>query len=324
MKKIIILVLATLLLVSCSDKSNNVVDDVSDKTSEVIEGDGKEYTLYLGILQDHDASEGKAKFSSTYAAVVCDSKGKIVDCEFDATDDTVIIDGGTVETGGNYPSKREQGDNYGMKKASSIGEEWYEQADDFADSLEGKTLTEAVKADTTAGCTIDISGFLGALEAAKNDTQAVTFKSTDEPDASVAVVNSDNGSKNASDEADGVAAMTSTYAAVAGDNGRILASAIDVTETKVYFDTAGLVSSISEGKGKREMGDSYGMKGASSIGMEWYEQAQYFENYVKGMDASAVSAIKTENGYAASADLSAGCTININDFIIAVSKAAKG
>ena len=39
-----------------------------------------------------------------------------------------------------FPSKNELGDNYGMKKASSIGAEWYEQAAAMAAYVEGKTL----------------------------------------------------------------------------------------------------------------------------------------------------------------------------------------
>ncbi len=322
---IIILICASVS--SCGKKGGDMMDDVSDMVSDMTDG-GEKYTLRLGVHQNHDASEGKAKFSSTYVAVVCDKKGNIVDCVFDATDDTVSIEGGKVTVGGDYRSKNEQGNDYSMRSASGIGKEWYEQAEHFAKFIVGYNIDDAEdidggEAELMAGCTIDINGFKEALEeAADNEKEAVTFECTEAPSAALAIVSTDEGSKDATAEKDGIAALTSTYAAVAKKDDKIAAANIEVTESKVYFDESGLVSQVEHGDGKREEGDSYGMKASSAIGLEWYQQVRNFENYIVGMTPDEVTKLDMSEGYATDTDLKAGCTIKINDFVKAIAKTA--
>ena len=73
-------------------------------------------------------------------------------------------------------SKRAMGDTYGMKQASPIKKEWYEQADAFDAYAVGKTaaelqktaLTDDGKTDAISTCTISIDAMLkNAVKAAK-------------------------------------------------------------------------------------------------------------------------------------------------------------
>ena len=75
---------------------------------------------------------------------------------------------------------------------------------------------------------------------------------------------------------------------------------------------------------KRELGDDYGMKGYSSTlgnienGGEWYEQADYLQNYIieNGIDAVELD----ESGYP-TGDLTAGCTINLTNIMATINEA---
>lgn len=67
---------------------------------------------------------------------------------------------------------------------------------------------------------------------------------------------------------------------------------------------------------KRELGDDYGMKLYGSE-KEWYEQADAFEKLCIGKDIDEVKALVLDGGEL----VKAGCTIDVNDFVLAVEKA---
>ena len=136
----------------------------------------------------------------------------------------------------------------------------------------------------------------------------------------------------------GNAQVDATVATVVTDaDGKIVACRIDVAQNKMTV-TDGAVDADQTFKTKMEKGDEYGMAAAVNYGMdwngdgvvkEWYDQAKAFEAYVVGKTVTEVEAIKTqklESGYIIATDealLSAGCTIQITDFIEAVAKACK-
>lgn len=327
MTKIISVFCALICVIICLSSCRGEEGNIDSGTAE---SDTKKesYTLYMGVYQDHNAANGKAKFASTFAAIICDKKGKIVDCVFDATENNMPLEAGISQNQTDLRSKNEQGLEYSMKSASAIGKEWYEQARHFADFLIGMTLDEAEdvdggEAELMAGCTININGFKGAIEEADDQENAVNFESAANPKASVAVVSSSDGSKDATDSSDGVASLRSTYAAVAKSGSKIAAANIEETETKVYFDRSGLIISLEKGDGKRDMGYSYAMKVASEIGLEWFEQVRNFEKYIVGLTPDEVGAIDMNGDYSADDTLLAGCTIKITDFVKAISKTAE-
>lgn len=59
---------------------------------------------------------------------------------------------------------------------------------------------------------------------------------------------------------------------------------------------------------KKSLGDSYGMKSASGIGAEWYQQAEAFEQYV--IDNQGVGNLTTEES--GKTDAISGCTISVS------------
>ena len=76
-------------------------------------------------------------------------------------------------------------------------------------------------------------------------------------------------------------------------------------------------------KSKQELGDDYGMRGASSIGKEWNEQADALAAYCVGKTYEEVVAgvAADEKGYPTSADVVSGCTMKVNAFLKALEKA---
>ena len=135
----------------------------------------------------------------------------------------------------------------------------------------------------------------------------------------------------------GTAQIDGTIAAVVLDkDGKIVLCRIDAIQNKIPV-ADGFIEMPSAFKTKMELGNDYGMadspwssdNNGDGVIKEWFEQAKAFENYVVGKTVAEVEAIKTqtlENGYVIGSDdalLSAGCTIQITDFIAAVVKACK-
>lgn len=123
----------------------------------------------------------------------------------------------------------------------------------------------------------------------------------------------------------GTARVDSTVAAVVVDNGGVIIDCqLDGMKHEVKFTSEGKVTTPldTELKTKNELGDEYGMKAASDIGKEWYEQAEAFQNYVIGMTSDDVMKIPSdEDGVMTDADAVASVTISITDFQKAIQKA---
>lgn len=107
------------------------------------------------------------------------------------------------------------------------------------------------------------------------------------------------------------------------ENDVICGSLLDEHESNVSSVDSGLALPA-EVQSKRELGDTYGMRTYSSIGKEWYEQADAFCTYIQGMTCEEVMAIEVdEYGKTTEVDLAAGCTISITSFQEAVEKACE-
>ena len=242
-----------------------------------------------------------------------------------------------------FKSKKEKLEEYGMKPASAIGKEWYEQAEAFEAYVVGLTAVDvaAIPVETTdnghvvttdetllAGCTMSISAFIDATVKACNDDSAADFTG-DAKLALTCATSVDSATASAEDGEDGTAAMYTSFAAVAVDNdGKLAAVCYDEVQPKVTFDEEGEITSdtSAEIKTKREKKDEYGMRGVSGISAEWFEQDQAFETFVTGKTADEISAIPTEttdNGHVVTTDetLLAGCTMSVGGMISTVVKA---
>ena len=101
---------------------------------------------------------------------------------------------------------------------------------------------------------------------------------------------------------------------------------IDGVQANVNFNAEGKITSdlTAAVSTKNELGESYGMKAASSIGKEWNEQAAAFCSYVTGKTIEeATSMAVTEGGKAEDADLAASVTVSVGGFIQLIEKAAQ-
>ncbi len=340
----------TLVLVGCgggNTPSETTTQAAADQTTQAADsttdsamtnsGDAKLGLAIIANSKDSaDAGDeaGVAKTSAMIAAVLIDKDGKVVKASIDAVSVDVNFDKSgklLTPTDQAFASKRELGDTYGMKKASEIGKEWYEQVDFFENYIVGKTLDEikgiaiaedgkAGAEDLKAGITVHIGGFIAVVEKAINNAKA---GSSADDMLGLAVKTSIGRSKDVADE-DGVAETSISVAASTFDkDGKINNAIIDAVQNNITFDKDGKITSdlTAPIKSKVELGDSYGMKKASEIGKEWYEQAEAFAQYVVGKDIAEVNGIALNEGKPADEDLKASVTLHIADFQKTLEKA---
>lgn len=282
--------------------------------------------------------DGLAEVDSIVVAVLVGDDGKILACDIDGAQTKINFsaEGKLVtDLATTFKSKQELGEEYGMKKASGIGKEWNEQANAFAAYTVGKTVDEVkgiavneegvtTEADLTSSVTIHVGDFIAGVEKAVANAKDLGAQSTDK--LGLAVSTEMSKSKDATAEEAGVAQAYSTYSVVSTDaDGKITSCYIDASQGEVNFDTTGAITSdlTVAPLTKQELGEAYGMKKASSIGKEWFEEADAFAQYVTGKTSTEVTGIALDDkGLAADADLISSVTVHIGPFIAIVQKAA--
>ena len=139
-------------------------------------------TLKVGVVSSQSDSKaatadakGLNEISTTAVAVALNSKNEVTAAKTDDVKTAVEFDTkGVSETefGKEIATKRELGDNYGMKAYAGATKEWFEQADAFDTNLIGKTADgiSALADNTgkagdelvTAGCTINVNDMVKA------------------------------------------------------------------------------------------------------------------------------------------------------------------
>jgi len=287
------------------------------------------YTTVAGRAATADA-EGRVQVTSVYAAVLLDDAGKVVYVDFDAAQNQGTFDvAGAVVKAEAAPTKQEKGADYGMKGASAIGKEWFEQAAALEAFFVGKTLEE-IKAtpvnetfnptgdDLKASVSIKIDPYLAAVE--KAIANAVEVK--DVAKVGVGSVSTVSG-RAATADAAGRIQTNVTFTGVAFDkDGKVLVALLDVAQNQGTFDAAGAIVKAEAAPTKLEKGADYGMKGASAIGKEWFEQAAALTTYFVGKTADEVAAIeKDADGKAVAEDLKSSVSVGINDYLASFAKA---
>lgn len=290
------------------------------------------YKLGMGTAVTLNALDGgKAGAAVTTVAVITDGKGTIVDCVIDCSAFDLAFEDVQAQNSMEYPTKNELGDNYGMVAYAGATYEWYQQAENFAGYVKGMNAKDATllaigadgkagDSDLLAGCTIDISDFKKALVKAMGDTLAVTFESDNAPVLSLAFIN--KGSFSEVKEEQLPAAMTTNISAVASLDGKVLAAVCDVAETEFVYMADGSYAKAHFDGTKREKLDSYGMVAFAGAAYEWYQQADHFCSQIEGLDKDGISSIEMgDRGQATDADILAGCTIAVGDFINTTVKA---
>ena len=331
MKRLLALLVCGLMvftLFGCS--SSDSEDGDAAETTTVQMGVGQSTTISASDASSD--SNGSAQFNTTYALLVVDSEGVIVEVQIDVAQNTTTWDeSGAIATEGLQGTKKERGDDYNMAGSSSLGLEWYEQVAAFEEYCVGKTVDEVLGMDTevndsgytvavdlTTSCTIDVTEFINAIADASEHLQEVEGASSYGL-ASVTTVSTSD----ASEDSNGSVQYSTTYAGVALDaDGTIVYVDLDVAQNTARFDSTGAVTSSTPIDSKQDRGDDYAMASSSAIGLEWYEQAEAFEEYCVGLTADEVSGMEmTEDG--APADLTSSCTIDATEFVEAVVKACE-
>ena len=220
---------------------------------------------------------------------------------------------------------------------SDIGKEWFEQMDALEELVTGKTaaevagleLDEGKLVDATSSVTVTATGYLEAIALAFENAEDLGAKAGDSIKLGIQTSVSgshDVGANERTPDAGKVEAYT-FYAALSVDSSDTITSAIiDASQGAVTFDAAGAITSDLSAKqaSKNVLGADYGMKGNSGIDKEWDEQAAFFADSLKGMNAAAVNGIELDDsGKAADTDLLSGVTVTISGMVGAADRALK-
>lgn len=180
MKKLIIITLVLALALSFAACGKEDMTGESDMLGETPVTDmADDMAMGLGVTVKHEGysasaeASGQTALESYIAAVTFDKDGKVHKARLDCVEST-----GTFDAAGAFSSdessaysKRELGDDYGMRQASGIGKEWYEQVDALETWMEGKTIEEIQQIDENeteirSSCTISTDGFIEAVKKA--------------------------------------------------------------------------------------------------------------------------------------------------------------
>ena len=139
----------------------------------------------IGSVADATAEKaGAAQVNTTVCSLVLDAEGKIKSVTWDVQQTKIQFsaEGKPVDLPEQLLTKLEKGEAYGMRKASAIGKEWFEQIAAFAEYAVGKTVEELLTMpvyerdashtqvpdveDLKASVTVTVGDYLAALEKA--------------------------------------------------------------------------------------------------------------------------------------------------------------
>ncbi len=349
---VLVLVLAVTFVTGCGSTSTETSPSSTAASSEASTAPSTTATepstddavktglaVISSVAKSADAGEkdGLAQTDSVVVAVTVDKDGKIVKCAIDTAQTKINFskEGKILsDLKAEYKSKQELGNEYGMKKASKIGKDWFEQANAFADYVLGKTVAEIkgiavneegipTDAELSTSVTVHITDYVTAIEKAVSNAKELGAKASDK--LGLAAVTNIAKSTDAG-EKEGLAQAYSNYSATTFDAaGKITSCIIDASQSNVNFSKEGKITTDlkAELKTKNELGDAYGMKKASKIGKEWFEQADAFAKYVVGKSVDEVKGIAVTEGVPTVAELTSAVTVHITDFTSMIEKASK-
>lgn len=276
----------------------------------------------LGILTEASDQERAGKIDTIAAAVLLDAEGRVADVMLDEVEISVTGDStGKVTMPTDDRTKRQKGDDYPLAAVSSLEKGWTEQADAFGNYLTGKTPDEVKKlatdddgkpkdADLLSTCTIAVDGYRDAVVRACENAKAVGSARGDRAVLGVSVRN-ETKDLTADDDHDVTAQVDITVTALTLDaDDRVTGAVADVAEPALTVGADGTVSAPEMVKTKVEQGDSYGMRGASSLDKEWYEHSEGWCDYLKGKTRTEIAGIPDDGS---DADLAALCTISVTE-----------
>jgi lysine/ornithine N-monooxygenase len=352
MKKILSLVMTSVLaigvLAGCGTKAPVTPVETKTETPEetkvetpVVEEKGAIAKMGLGIVTTIDKSKDYAEekavgqVDSVIVAAGFDKDGKIVSVTIDTAQSKVEFAKDMVlktDVAVEGKTKVELGADYGMKETSTLKKEWFEQIAELEKYMTGKTVAE-VKAmkltETTVPdveelktlVTIKVSGYIAALEKAYASAIEVKGAETVGLGHGISLAKS----KSMEGETMAVAQVDTTIVATAlNADGKVAGTIIDTAQTKVSFDKDGKVTNDLKAavKSKVELGNDYGMKKASTIGKEWFEQAKALADWTIGKTPAEVEGLKVTEGKADVEELKTTVSVSVGGYIAAFKEAA--
>lgn len=126
----------------------------------------------------------------------------------------------------------------------------------------------------------------------------------------------------ANEDTAGQGKVAITAAAVTVDAaGKIVACVLDTADITVSYTADGKAVANDGFKTKYEQGADYNMKTYGGAAKEWFEQAAAFETVVAGKTLDEVKALVAAENKGNEEVISAGCTIMIHEFVLAIEKA---
>ena len=168
-----------------------------------------------------------------------------------------------------------------MKDKSSIKKEWYEQVEALEKWAVGKTVEEVLNMPTTQ----------------KDENHTVSADK---------------------DLMTGCTIGVTAFQQALDKDGKVVFTQTDEAQNAVKFTMAGVLDGEAVAVAtKGEKKDEYGMKKVSSIGKEWFEQNQAYDDWTVGKTGKEIADMKVttnEGGKTVTADkdLMTGCTIGVD------------
>lgn len=260
-------------------------------------------------------------YKSTTVAVglTLDRNGKVVAIQADATVASVAISSqGKVELAKAevlYPSAKEAKDPT-----------WTQLLAAFEADAAGKTLAEIRALDAT-GARAEL---IAATEKAITGALSLGAQAGDK--LGLGLVNltqydQGSGTRDATADKEGQVQTNSSYAvATFAADGTTSSVILDAVQVTVKFDVTGKLTTdiTSPVPTKLELRDKYGLKGASGIGKEYFQQAWAIADWSTGKTPAQVNAISVnERGGINQPELATSATISLGELGQALTNAAK-
>lgn len=308
-----------LSLTACGEKDKNPTP------SGTANGDGR--SLGLGSVNTLavDGNE-KTTVKTTVAAVVLDKDGKITECKLDEAEFPVELKNGALQVAVDLLTKGETEEytltDRDLGAGNTSRESWDDQVEAFCNYVEGMTGAEVSaiaatdgKSEMIEGCDLIITDFISAVHEATRNAKSKNIAAGDELELAVSVAKSGE-STDAKPQFDiEMAAVT-----LGGDD-RITACLTDTAQAKLTVENSLFSHAAGKMDTKRGKGEAYGMKQASSVKKEWYEQADAFDAYAVGKTAEELSKLSVGND--GKTDAISGCTMAVSGMLKNAVKAAE-
>ncbi|MBM7616219.1 Tfp pilus assembly PilM family ATPase [Alkaliphilus hydrothermalis] len=350
MKKFLVLMLSIFLVMSLMVGCTSTSEDTSGTDNPPAVEDNKEETndkVKVGLGTINSIAKSKSyslegsketlpvgQVDTIMAAAAFDADGKVISVIIDTAQTKVNFDKElklTSDKAAEIKTKFEKGDEYGMRKASPIQKEWFEQIAELEKWMVGKTIDEItgmqLKDDApdvpelTSTVTMGVDGYIAAVEKAyANAIEVENFEKLG-LGQNVSIAKSKELGEKDGKEVLPVAQVDTTIAATAFDaDGKVVGTSIDVAQVKINFDAEGQVTTDQAEaiKTKKEKGEDYGMRKASPIKKEWFEQIADLENWMVGKTTDEIKGMQLKDEAPDVPELTSSVTIGVTSYIEAV------